>query len=112
MHTHHDEDEFSYILEGEVGLQLGDREFVAGAGTLVTKPRGVPHAFWNPGDQPARLLELISPPGFEAYFAAMAEVFAAGGPDPERMAQIARRYNLDIDPASVARISQAHGLQL
>ena len=60
VHTHHDEDEFSYVLEGEVGLQLGDREFVAGPGTLVTKPHGVPHAFWNPGDRPARLLELIS----------------------------------------------------
>ena len=67
LHTHADEDEISYILEGEVGVQLGERVLRAGPGTLVFKPRGVPHAFWNPGDAPARLLELISPAGLEGH---------------------------------------------
>jgi mannose-6-phosphate isomerase-like protein (cupin superfamily) len=60
LHTHADEDEISYVVEG-AGMQIGDRELRAGPGTLVFKPRGIPHAFWNPGDTPARMLELTSP---------------------------------------------------
>ena len=74
LHTHADEDEISYVLEGEVGMQIGDRELRAGPGTLVFKPRGVPHAFWNPGEAPARMLELISPAGFERYFEEAADL--------------------------------------
>src|SRR5918995_6466348 len=68
MHTHANEDEYSFILEGKVGMQLGARELVAERGTLVFKPRGIAHTFWNAGDSDARLLELISPAGFEQYF--------------------------------------------
>jgi uncharacterized cupin superfamily protein len=50
VHNHHNEDEFSYVLEGDAGVEIDDRVFVAGPGTLVTKPRGVPHAFWNAGE--------------------------------------------------------------
>src|SRR5262245_50091629 len=60
LHTHTDEDEISYILEGEVGIQIGDRVLQAGPGTLVFKPRQVPHAFWNATERSARLLEMIS----------------------------------------------------
>src|SRR5919202_205737 len=56
LHRHANEDEYSYALEGRVGVQLGDEVF---------KPRGQWHAFWNPGDEPAKLLEIISPAGFE-----------------------------------------------
>jgi quercetin dioxygenase-like cupin family protein len=84
LHTHTREDEYSYVLEGSVGVQIGETEMVALAGTLIVKPRGLAHAFWNAGDEPARLLELISPSGFEGYFAAMADLFAAGEPDPSR----------------------------
>jgi mannose-6-phosphate isomerase-like protein (cupin superfamily) len=112
VHTHHDEDEFSFVLEGEIGLQIGDRVLVAGPGTLVTKPRNVPHAFWNAADAPARTLELMSPAGFETYFAAMAELFASGPPEPARAAAIQQRYHLDMDFSSIPRLSAAHGLGL
>src|SRR4029453_7896909 len=68
LHTHHNEDEYSYVLEGRFGIQLGNQVLEAGPGDLLFKPRGVAHAFWNAGDEPARLLELISPAGFEQYF--------------------------------------------
>jgi len=80
LHTHRREDEYSYVLEGRVGLQLGAEELEAGPGDLVFKPRHVPHTFWNAGDEPARLLELISPAGFEHYFNELAPLLAA----PER----------------------------
>src|SRR5204862_176929 len=68
LHRHRNEDEYSYVLEGRVGVQLGEETLEAGPGELVFKPRGQWHAFWNAGDEPARLLEVISPAGFEHYF--------------------------------------------
>lgn len=66
MHTHEREDEFSLVLEGRVGAQIDDGVVEAGPGDVIRKPRGVPHAFWNARDEPARLIELVSPAGFEA----------------------------------------------
>jgi quercetin dioxygenase-like cupin family protein len=40
------------VLEGEIQVQIGERLITAGEGTLITKPRGVPHAFWNATDAP------------------------------------------------------------
>jgi quercetin dioxygenase-like cupin family protein len=72
LHTHRHEDEYTYMLKGEVGVQIGDEVRVAWPGDLVLKLRGVPHAFWNAGDAPARALEIISPAGFERYFLELA----------------------------------------
>ena len=113
VHTHRDEDEYSVVLEGQVGAQIGDQAVVAGPGTVLVKPRGVPHAFWNPADQPARLLEIISPAGFEGYFAGLAEILTGQGrPDPGRLADLAGRYGLDLDLASIPRLAAAHGLRV
>jgi quercetin dioxygenase-like cupin family protein len=110
LHTHTLEDEYSFVLEGSVGVQIGELEMVASEGTLIVKPRGLAHAFWNAGDGPARLLELISPSGFEAYFAAMADLFAATTADPTRGAAIREQYGLDLDLASIPRLVAQHGL--
>lgn len=91
VHTHHNEDEYSYILEGRFGIQLGDEVLEAGAGDLVFKPRGVAHAFWNASDEPARLLELISPAGFEHYFRELAPLLAAAQRDEAAVAEVVRR---------------------
>src|SRR3954451_18690364 len=113
MHTHTHEDEYSYVLEGEVGVQIGDEVTVAKPGDLVFKPRGVPHAFWNAGDVPARFLEVITPGGFEGYFAALGRVLAVDGPpDLARLAAVAAEYDLDLDPTSVPRLAQTYGLVL
>jgi len=112
VHTHSREDEYSYVLEGTVGVQLGGTEMLATAGMLVVKPRGLAHAFWNASDAPARLLEIISPAGFETYFAEMAELFASGVPDPTRGETIRQRYGLDLDLASMSVLAERHGLVL
>lgn len=112
VHTHRNEDEYSFVLAGRVGVQLGEDVVVAGPGDLVFKPRGVPHAFWNAGDEPARLLEVISPGGFEAYFREAAALL----PDPQRNASailaLAARYQLEMDLASVPGLAARHGLRL
>jgi quercetin dioxygenase-like cupin family protein len=113
IHTHEREDEFSLVLEGRVGAQVGDDVLVAGPGDLIRKPRGVPHAFWNAGDGEARLLELISPAGFEAYFAEMAPILnAAGPPDVGALREVQGRYGLTMDMISVDRLAREHGLAL
>ena len=113
LHTHRDEDEYSVVLEGVVGAQIGQQVIEAGPGVVLVKPRGVPHAFWNPGDQPARLLEIISPAGFEQYFADLADIMAGpGSPDPGRLAALAGRYGLDVDLASIPRLAAAYGLMV
>jgi quercetin dioxygenase-like cupin family protein len=113
VHTHRDEDEYSVVLEGTVGAQIGEQVVEAGPGAVLVKPRGVPHAFWNASDQRARLLEIISPAGFEQYFSGLAEIFSAPGiPDTGRLAALADRYGLDLDPASIPRLAAAHGLRL
>lgn len=111
MHTHSREDEFSFVLEGRVGVQIGERELVAEPGSVVFKPRGVPHAFWNAGSAPARLLEIISPGGFEQYFLELAALLVPGTRfDPAAMVALAERYGLSIDLGSVARLRDKHGL--
>jgi quercetin dioxygenase-like cupin family protein len=69
---HHDFDEAFYVLEGELTFQLGDEVFTRGAGELAFAPRGVAHTYANLSGAPARALLVITPAGFERYFARMA----------------------------------------
>jgi quercetin dioxygenase-like cupin family protein len=111
-HAHEHEDEFSYVLAGRVGMQVGDEVTEAGPGELVVKPRGVPHAFWNAGDEEVRMLELISPPAFASYFAEMAPVLSAGGPpDFEQLGAIRQKYALSMDIESREALMSEHGLE-
>ena len=113
MHTHEHEDEYTYVLEGEVGVQIGEEVLVARPGDLVFKPRGVPHAFWNPADEPARALEIISPAGFERYFAELAPLFppANGGPlDAEAVDAVREKYGLEMDMGSIPVLAEREGL--
>jgi quercetin dioxygenase-like cupin family protein len=112
VHTHHNEDEYSYVLEGRVGVQLGPEVLEAGPGDLLFKPRGVAHAFWNASDEPARLLELISPAGFEHYFRELAPLLAATVRDEAAIGEVVARYQLDIDFATIPALAERHNLRL
>jgi quercetin dioxygenase-like cupin family protein len=112
VHTHSREDEWSYVLEGRFGVQVGDRTMLAGPGDLILKPRGVPHAFWNPTDEPARLLEVITPGGFESYFEEVGQILAAPEPDLARLGEVAARHGLLLDLSSVPRLASEHGLRI
>lgn len=98
-HLHTREDEYSYVLEGEIGFRSGDREVVLGAGGYITKPRGETHTMWNAGQVPARMIEVISPAGFEHFFWEVGEAAADGPPDPEIVAALAAEHGLEFGAA-------------
>jgi uncharacterized cupin superfamily protein len=111
-HTHTHEDEFSYVLEGEIGARVGDREVHATPGCYIIKPRGIPHTFWNAGSKPARLLEIISPAGFEKYFVEMSEVLRGERPpDVEKVQEIASRYGLTYQMSWIAELVRKYNLK-
>lgn len=113
VHTHRHEDEWTYVLDGEIGVELGGKTLSAQRGDLILKPRDVPHAFWNGTDEPARLLEIITPGGFEGYFEQLGDLLTAGGPpDLAAVAELASEYALELEPESIPRLAQAHGLNL
>jgi mannose-6-phosphate isomerase-like protein (cupin superfamily) len=108
LHHHTREDEYSYVLEGRLGALLGDEEVFAEPGDLVFKPRGQWHTFWNPGDTPTRILELITPAGLEDLFR---ELGAPGVEmDPATLPALAARYGYKVDFQRTATIVQRHGL--
>ncbi len=108
LHRHASEDEYSLVLEGRMGARLGEETVIAERGDVVFKPRGQWHTFWNAGDTPCRVLEIISPGGFEHLFREMSE-------DPDAMvgetaAALDARYSLEVDYDSVGWLCETHGL--
>ena len=112
LHRHSREDEYSFVIEGRMGALLGDEELVAGPGDLVFKPRDQWHTFWNAGDEPARILEIISPAGFEQFFA---ELDAMGGglaADPDAVEALSQRYGLEMRPDTVPELIERLGVRI
>ncbi len=111
LHRHNREDEYSYVLEGRMGALLGDDVLEAGPGDLVFKPRGEWHTFWNAGDTPCRILEIISPAGFERFFAELVDLGGADRADPEALGALCDRYALEMDPSTVPDLVRRFGLR-
>ena len=101
LHRHSREDEYSYIVEGRVGALLGDDVVFGAPGDLIFKPRDQWHTFWNAGDEPARLIEIISPAGFEQFFAELVELGGVTQADPGILGALSARYGLEMNPQSI-----------
>jgi mannose-6-phosphate isomerase-like protein (cupin superfamily) len=115
LHIHYREDELSYVLSGDVGIRIGDHDYVAGPGNYVFKPRGIPHTFWNAGPEPAHLLEFIWPAGFENFFAELGELAATSPLEEfaERRAALAREYDhYFVHPEWVPELESKYGLKI
>jgi len=112
LHRHTREDEYSYVLEGRMGALLGDDVVEAGPGDLVFKPRDQWHTFWNAGDEPCRILEIIAPAGFEDFFRELDGLGGAIAADPEELARLNARYGLEMRPETVPELLDRFGLQL
>ncbi len=112
-HLHQQAEEVFYVLEGELDLlafqptakangdwrtwesETGESVLRGGPGSFMFVPAGCPHAFFNPGSEPARMLFLVSPAGHEIYLQELTELLAAGGP-PDQAEIAALRHRHDI----------------
>jgi quercetin dioxygenase-like cupin family protein len=96
-HRHLDADEACYVLAGQLVIEVhGERRELA-AGDFLLVPKGEWHGLANPGPGRARFLVILSPRGFEGYWAETADRLAArGGPlDPAEVAELQARYLMD-----------------
>ena len=111
IHKHSREDEYSYVLEGRMGALLGDDIVYAEVGDTVFKPREQWHTFWNAGDTPCRILEIIAPGGFEHFFDELGTLVESGGPEPEQFGELGERYGIEFKPETVQQLCEEHGLE-
>src|SRR5690348_9811794 len=112
LHRHHREDEYSYVLEGRMGALVGDEVLEAGPGDLVFKPRDQWHTFWNAGDEPCQILEIIAPAGFERFFDEVVDLGGVAQAEPPVMAELCARYELDMDPDSIPGLLERFNLRM
>ena len=89
-HIHDAHEESFYVLEGEVEFEMGGQSVRGKAGFFVLIPRGTVHTFWSVGTVPARLLKVISPPGFERFFEEI-----DGETDLARIAAASSKYSVE-----------------
>ena len=101
LHVHEDADETYYVLEGEYTFFVGDESIRASVGRTVFAPRRIPHTYR--AESAARHLWVISPAGFEAFFAEVGSPASDRGtpppdeePDLERLGLVAARYGVKI----------------
>jgi len=111
LHRHNREDEYSYVLEGRMGALLGEEVLEAGPGDLVLKPRGEWHTFWNAGEEPCRILEIIAPAGFERFFSELVDLGGVAEASPEMLGELCERYALEMAPASVPALIERFGVR-
>ena len=95
-----------------MGALLGDDVVYAEAGDLVHKPRDQWHTFWNAGDEPCRILEIIAPGGFEKYFDELVDAGPARLQDPAWMADLQVRYGIELDFESIPALCERFGVTL
>lgn len=111
-HTHHETDEWSYVLFGRIGARIGDEEFTAEPGSWILKPRGLMHTFWNAGPEPGRIIELLTPGAFEHMFRGMAALAAKDEMTDERLDALALEHQTEVDMSWVEDLAARYGLEV
>jgi quercetin dioxygenase-like cupin family protein len=104
LHVHHRENEWFYVLDGELTVWVGGQVIRAPAGSFVFGPQDTPHTFTVSSPEGARFLVATEPAGFEDFMRTCAEPAqsltlpppASAPPDPGQLAAIAAEYGLEI----------------
>jgi mannose-6-phosphate isomerase-like protein (cupin superfamily) len=102
LHIHQREDEAFFVIQGRVRFHCDGRDAVAGPGSYVFLPRGVPHTFLVEGDEEAHLLVLLSPGNGERFFAEAGRTPEGPGlpppgpPDVEKLMEVSADFGMEI----------------
>jgi len=106
LHLHHDEDEAFYVLEGELEVTCGSKQWAAKPGSFIMLPRGIMHGFSVGGGSDARILQFTVPAGFERFAievgepASTMELPPPGPPDIPKLLHAAAKHGLELsEPA-------------
>lgn len=112
-HRHEKADEVGYVLEGELGVMVAEEDFRVRTGSFFVRPRGVPHAIWNISDRHAKLLDMYTPAGLEAWFQELAKLVSGSQPPTvDTLFEAGRRYDTLFMPELAPRLIQKFGLKL
>ena len=104
-HVHPEEDEWFYVLEGNLTVYVGNARADLTAGGFAFGPEGVPHTFIGAGPGPTRVLVGLAPLQFEGFLREAGQPATARvlpprptgpPPDPGRLAAIAKRHGVII----------------
>ena len=103
LHVHHNEDEWFYVLDGELTLWVGGQVITAARGSFVYGPRHVPHTFTVSSEQ-ARFLLVVEPAGFEGFVRTLGE--------PARQLVIPPPLTEPPDMVAMARLAGEYGMEI
>ncbi len=114
-HTHSQEDECTHVVTGVLTFEVGGEVMTAPAGSYAVKPRGIPHAFWNAGTEPARVIEFHTPGGFDRFYDEFEAVFTSEETDEGARraaeADLHARYGLTFHPERIPEIAARYGVR-
>ena len=97
LHRHREIAESLYLLAGRLDLQVGDERRIAVPGTFVSIPAGVPHTMSVVGEEPVRMLMVLSNPARSIQmFEVLEQVFANGEPDPETAGPLLAQLDMEL----------------
>ncbi|MBV9414960.1 MAG: cupin domain-containing protein [Solirubrobacterales bacterium] len=112
-HLHDGADQVTYVIEGEVGIRIGDDIFNAPAGAYVIKPRGIPHTHWNATTHPARVMEITTPGEFEGFFDELGALLAASrSHDAAALNEIGERHATHFLMDWVPELTHTYGVRI
>ena len=111
LHLHERESGWFYVLDGELGIQVGEAVVEADAGALVFAPSGVAHTYWNRGSRTARYLEAFAPAGLDRYYAELSEILASGS-GLDRVLELSKAYGLQFQLESIPMLMERHGVRM
>jgi quercetin dioxygenase-like cupin family protein len=108
----HENDVWLYVLEGEMHARVGEEVVTATPGCWVLKPRRVPHTMWNAGPEPARIIELYTPGGFELFFKDFGERLRRGPIGLEELNRLGEPHGIRFFDDWIPDLKAAYNLRV
>jgi quercetin dioxygenase-like cupin family protein len=97
LHRHHEMAECLYLLSGRLDLHVGDDRRIAVPGTFIGIPSGIPHTMSVVGEEPVKMLIIMSNPSRAMQMVdTLEQVFATGEPDPQTAGSLLAQLDMEI----------------